>query len=140
MWRPAAATTEHVKAHFIVDAAIQMAYTSGDRGARLRVGRRAGAACGEGPGNLLSDRCAGQVRDHPVAGRMPGHRTCCWPRPKSTTTRMKDMEDINDESARTDVLASRDRRQRRHQPGAQRDVQPGIYGMPILNVDKSRRR
>ena len=50
---------------------------------------------------------------------------------------MKDMDDINDEFARTDV-DDRHRRQRRHQPGgAQRCVVSPIYGMPILNVDKA---
>ena len=50
---------------------------------------------------------------------------------------MKDMDDINDEFARTDVaivIGANDVTD----PSARNDASSPIYGMPILNVDKAR--
>ena len=74
---------------------------------------------------------------HPVAGRMPGHMNVLLAEADVPYDKLKEMDDINGEFARTDVVA-RDRRQRRHQPGRRAPSRESpIYGMPILDVDKS---
>ncbi|MER7011282.1 NAD(P)(+) transhydrogenase (Re/Si-specific) subunit beta [Saccharopolyspora sp. NPDC000359] len=87
---------------------------------------------------LLVDRGVGVAYAvHPVAGRMPGHMNVLLAEADVPYEQLKEMDEINDEFARTDValvIGANDVTN----PAARSDPSSPIYGMPILNVDQAR--
>ena len=130
---------KHVKATSAADAAIQMAYANQVivvPGYGLAVAQAQHAV--KDLANLLEERGVPvKYAIHPVAGRMPGHMNVLLAEAEVDYEAMKDMDDVNDEFARTDVtvvIGANDVTN----PAARNETSSPIYGMPILNVDKSR--
>jgi len=130
---------KHVKATSAADAAIQMVYANQVivvPGYGLAVAQAQHAV--KDMASLLEDKGVPvKYAIHPVAGRMPGHINLLLAEAEVDYDAMKDMDDINDEFARTDVaivIGANDVTN----PAARNDSSSPIYGMPILNVDKAK--
>ncbi len=117
------------------DAAVLMAY-----GKRVIIvpGYGMAVAQAQGPVRELMDLLVSRGVDvqfaiHPVAGRMPGHMNVLLAEANVPYDRLKEMDEINDDFADTDValvIGANDV----VNPVAREEGSP-ISGMPILNVD-----
>jgi len=128
-----------VRSMSVEDAAIQLAYAQ-----QVVIVPGYGMAVAQAQHQVrelaeLVERNGGEVRYavHPVAGRMPGHMNVLLAEANVPYDRMYDMEEINAEFERVDVvlvIGANDV----VNPAARTDPSSPIFGMPILDVDKAK--
>jgi NAD(P) transhydrogenase subunit beta len=127
-----------VKSTDAADVAIQLAYAS-----RVVVAPGYGMAVAQAQHTVreLADELEKRGVEvlyaiHPVAGRMPGHMNVLLAEADVPYDALKEMDEINPEFPQVDVtlvIGANDVTN----PAARTDQGSPIYGMPILDVDKS---
>jgi H+-translocating NAD(P) transhydrogenase subunit beta len=135
----AAGATGHVREVGVDDVAIQLAYAQ-----KVIIVPGYGLAVAQAQHAVrelaeLLERRGVQVdyAIHPVAGRMPGHMNVLLAEANVPYQQLKEMDEINPEFQRTDValvIGANDVTN----PAARSNPQSPIYGMPILDVDRSK--
>ena len=132
------AVTGTVREIAVDDAALQLAYAG-----KVVIVPGYGLAAAQGQHEIVELAAALTERGvevsygiHPVAGRMPGQMNVLLAEANAPYQQMKDLEEINPEFARTDVVLVVGANDVTN-PAARR---PGnaVSGMPILNVDQAK--
>jgi NAD(P) transhydrogenase subunit beta len=135
----AEATDKTVRSTTAQDAAIQLSYA---RQVIIVPGYGMAVAQAQHTVRELSDALEKKGVDvkfaiHPVAGRMPGHMNVLLAEADVPYDQLKEMDEINPEFSRTDVsliIGANDVTN----PAAKNSPDSPIYGMPILEVDRSK--